>query len=472
MEEYIRLEEEKARRHSKVYNWEIATYGRFWNDDEVHNLKFIETKFPAIVFDDTFTSQEALSREPTVSPLNDDEINFRLSFDEYDDEHYTIIFDKNLFSYKIISIDDLKMDSENDNDKVNMPSFPSPDLMISYFDDLDYLKDFNNEFLAIVYDDALTSRLDFITEPIVIPQHDDEFNLNDETSFSKCDEMEQKILYFNDLFPFNGKLVFKNGYGVLDMALPYRNHRHSYLRFKGLEYTDVDIMNFEERLGMLRDRLCLLAKLGGGYLRFEAHYYTILFWSFLVRLDLERRRLSRLDSMHTGLRVRGKSPTRGSDCLQGRISSVGDFLGTTPSYTSIKDPMLRLCHMMIACSITRRSQAPDKPRDQRGNKLLRLVPLEVAEDALAVYEGALAILAPVQREVLDSMAHDFSRFTTRTITRLSRMMDQAGVRYTSYADFQIPYMRRTRRRTDDVDTSAPQQPDPYSPLPLLLISIL
>ncbi|GKD89932.1 hypothetical protein Tco_1365439 [Tanacetum coccineum] len=42
------------------------------------------------------------------------------------------------------------------------------------------------------------------------------------------------------------------------------------------------------------------------------------------------------------------------------ISSVGDFLGTTPSYTSIKDSMFRLCHRLIACNITRRSQAPEK----------------------------------------------------------------------------------------------------------------
>ncbi|GJZ68531.1 hypothetical protein Tco_0631771 [Tanacetum coccineum] len=49
-----------------------------------------------------------------------------------------------------------------------------------------------------------------------------------------------------------------------------------------------------------------------------------------------------------------------------------------------------------------------------------------------------------QREVLNSMARDFSRFTTWTVTRLSRMMDQDGVRYTSYADFQISYVRRTR----------------------------
>ncbi|GJW60298.1 hypothetical protein Tco_0109633 [Tanacetum coccineum] len=43
-----------------------------------------------------------------------------------------------------------------------------------------------------------------------------------------------------------------------------------------------------------------------------------------------------------------------------RISSAEDFLGTTPSYTFIKDPMLRLCHRLIACSIAGRSQAPEK----------------------------------------------------------------------------------------------------------------
>ncbi|GJZ64409.1 hypothetical protein Tco_0620830 [Tanacetum coccineum] len=42
------------------------------------------------------------------------------------------------------------------------------------------------------------------------------------------------------------------------------------------------------------------------------------------------------------------------------VSSVGDFLGTTPSYTAIQDPVLRLCHRLIACSIAGRSQAPEK----------------------------------------------------------------------------------------------------------------
>ncbi|GKD04577.1 hypothetical protein Tco_1179551 [Tanacetum coccineum] len=44
------------------------------------------------------------------------------------------------------------------------------------------------------------------------------------------------------------------------------------------------------------------------------------------------------------------------------IESVGfrDFLGTPPSYTLIRDPMLRRCHRLITCNITRRSQAPEK----------------------------------------------------------------------------------------------------------------
>ncbi|GKD73126.1 hypothetical protein Tco_1331408, partial [Tanacetum coccineum] len=116
MEEYIRLEEEKAHRR-------------------------------AIVFKDALTSEVTLSCEPTVSPLNDHKIDFRTSFDESDEEDYT------------------------------------PE--VSYFDDLDFFKDFENEFPAIVYNDALTSKLDFLIEPNLSSQHIDKFNLKDETSLSE-----------------------------------------------------------------------------------------------------------------------------------------------------------------------------------------------------------------------------------------------------------------------------------------------
>nr|GFA07828.1 hypothetical protein [Tanacetum cinerariifolium] len=91
MEEYIRLEEEKARRRVKVYNWETATYGKICDNEDVHDLRSIKIEFPDIVFNDTLTSEATLSCEPTVSSLNNDEIDFRISFDESDNEDCTHI---------------------------------------------------------------------------------------------------------------------------------------------------------------------------------------------------------------------------------------------------------------------------------------------------------------------------------------------------------------------------------------------
>ncbi|GKC11831.1 hypothetical protein Tco_1008613 [Tanacetum coccineum] len=141
--------------------------------------------------------------EPTVSSLNDNEIDFRISFDESDDEDYTVVYDENSFFYKIISVNNLKTDFENNNEKVNMPSFPLPEPEVSYFNDLYFFNDFENKFPAIVYNDALTSKSDLLTEPTISLRHIDEFDLKDETSLFECDEEEQNILYFNDLLPFN-----------------------------------------------------------------------------------------------------------------------------------------------------------------------------------------------------------------------------------------------------------------------------
>ncbi|GJX82107.1 hypothetical protein Tco_0331588 [Tanacetum coccineum] len=157
--------EEKAQRAGRTFNWQTATYGKVkYYEDEDDCFTNFKSEFPAIVFNNNVTSNEILSCEPTVSSLNN-EIDFRISFDESDDEDYT------------------------------------PE--VSYFNDLDFFKDFENEFLAIVYNDALTSKLDLLTEPTISPRHIDEFDLKDKTSLSECDKEEQNILYFNDLFPFN-----------------------------------------------------------------------------------------------------------------------------------------------------------------------------------------------------------------------------------------------------------------------------
>ncbi|GKE29395.1 hypothetical protein Tco_1444779 [Tanacetum coccineum] len=200
MEEYIKFKEEKAHRRGRVFNWQTATYGKV-RDDGLYDLRSVEAEFPAIVIDDTVTPQDALSCKSQVSTPGNDEIDFRISFDESDDEDYTIICDINSFSYKMISVNNLKTDSKNDNEKAGIPSFLPPKPTTSYIDDLDFFNDFKNKFLAIVYNDAQTSKPDLLTEPILNPRHIDEFN--NETSVSEYDEEEQNILYFNDIFPFN-----------------------------------------------------------------------------------------------------------------------------------------------------------------------------------------------------------------------------------------------------------------------------
>nr|GFA63862.1 hypothetical protein [Tanacetum cinerariifolium] len=43
----------------------------------------------------------------------------------------------------------------------------------------------------------------FSSEPTISPQHVDEVDLKDETSFPEYDDEEYNVISFNDLFPFN-----------------------------------------------------------------------------------------------------------------------------------------------------------------------------------------------------------------------------------------------------------------------------
>ncbi|GJX34683.1 zinc finger, CCHC-type containing protein [Tanacetum coccineum] len=139
----------KSRQQFAVFILDYTTLKMDKPNITMEEYIWTERKSSRRVFNDTLTSEAALPYEPTVDSLNNDEIDFRISFDESDDEDCT------------------------------------------------------NEFSAIVYNDTLTSKSDFLTEPALSPQHINECNLKDETSFSKCDEEEQNVLYFNDLFPFN-----------------------------------------------------------------------------------------------------------------------------------------------------------------------------------------------------------------------------------------------------------------------------
>ncbi|GJX91383.1 hypothetical protein Tco_0344709 [Tanacetum coccineum] len=91
MYEYIRIQEEKALSRGETFNWKTATYGKTeYCEDEDDCFTNFETKFPAIILDNTLTSDAAISCGPTISPLNDNEIDFRISFDDLYDEEYRV----------------------------------------------------------------------------------------------------------------------------------------------------------------------------------------------------------------------------------------------------------------------------------------------------------------------------------------------------------------------------------------------
>ncbi|GJW66760.1 hypothetical protein Tco_0121184 [Tanacetum coccineum] len=125
MEEFVQYETEKALKNGKVYNWEIATYSKNRYVEHVHYLRFFETEFPAIVYDDALTSELVFSSEPTVSPQHVKEVDLKIeiSFYESDDEDYTVIYDNDLFSCKIISFNDLKSNTDNDDDKFDIKQY-------------------------------------------------------------------------------------------------------------------------------------------------------------------------------------------------------------------------------------------------------------------------------------------------------------------------------------------------------------
>ncbi|GJT25402.1 hypothetical protein Tco_0895339 [Tanacetum coccineum] len=489
-------------------------------DDSLTNFK---TEYPTIVFDNT--SDAALSYEPMVSPLNENKIDFRISFDEFDDEDYMVIFDENSFSYKIISVDKLKMDSNNENDKVNMPSFPLPDPMISHSDDLYFFKDFEDEFPIITYNDDLTSKL---TKPYDI--QDDEINAT-QSSGRNAINIDNK----------SSDKPLKTGH---DMApLPSRDQRHPWLSYLVEGYAEDIVYNFEQRLetiwgrsvnrvdvldfatltdGMrqtLGDRLRMVYIGDDRQELFTSHACRRLFeirapllggairrmtWrQFILALGLHTD--EEIEEAGFGAYWLGSErviPNKGD--LRDywiEISFDKDFFRLDPSYIFIRDPMRRLCHRMIACSISGRGQAPKKvtrvdlfylcsmdrgtanvsyPLAQylfrhaearkSGARFSGVTSLGVlqlildwlpdttasapraAEDAPAVDEGAQADPAPVKVPQPSPPA-------PRTMQQRISMLEEEAFDSTLVGRSQLPYQRRTRRRTDDASTSSPQQPD-------------
>nr|GEY72515.1 hypothetical protein [Tanacetum cinerariifolium] len=91
MEEHVQYETKKALRNGKVYTWEL--------------LRMVRSGF---------------SSKDTVSSQHVNEINLKneTSLSKNNDEEYNVISYNNLFPFNIISVNDSKLDTNNDDDKI------------------------------------------------------------------------------------------------------------------------------------------------------------------------------------------------------------------------------------------------------------------------------------------------------------------------------------------------------------------
>ncbi|GJZ08773.1 hypothetical protein Tco_0543056, partial [Tanacetum coccineum] len=92
-------------------DWELATLRLKWTTQHYYG-RYISGSLEEekvshgmpIVFNDALMSEVALSCEPMVSPLNDNQIDFTISFDESDDEDYTDLAGKQIDNVGEVSI--------------------------------------------------------------------------------------------------------------------------------------------------------------------------------------------------------------------------------------------------------------------------------------------------------------------------------------------------------------------------------
>ncbi|GKB01391.1 hypothetical protein Tco_0829435 [Tanacetum coccineum] len=107
----------------------------------------------------------------------------------------------------------------------------------------------------------------------------------------------------------------------------------------------------------LGDRSCSLDMLGGGRARCSMIWRQFI-WALRLHTD-EEMAGDGFDGYWADS-LRGIATKADLSGYWSRIDFDGDFLEMVPSYTSIRDPLSRLCHRLIALSISGRGQAPEK----------------------------------------------------------------------------------------------------------------
>ncbi|GJT84002.1 retrovirus-related pol polyprotein from transposon TNT 1-94 [Tanacetum coccineum] len=262
-------------------------------------------------------------------------------------------------------------------------------------------------------------------------------------------ETEFSAIIFNDWVGFD----FAYGASTLE-------ERGILLRFEGLKYTDVDIADFEERLERIYGRgvpkVYVFDFKGLNDLMAKGLSSRMLMEHGRVRRRISWREFILGMGLHTADEIKSvgfsaywaesarQIPDKGDlSTYWVGISYAGNFLGPAPSYTSIRDLMLRLCHRYLRMFASGRKRGAMISRGQFVACL--------AEHFGLLIEERLQGLTVIIRDL-----HMIDMAELR-IARLEE--DMHRMRGALGEQRKILYVRRTRRRIDDASTSAPQQPE-------------
>ncbi|GJT81655.1 retrovirus-related pol polyprotein from transposon TNT 1-94 [Tanacetum coccineum] len=421
-----------------------AAYNTLVNEEELTGFTSIrrthqeDTAYPCLHFTRNHDELKTYTSYPRAS-IRRIQVRFLVS----DFQPRFIMDDSNITMEEYIKLEEekaqrhgrtfncLKMDSENENNKVNMSSSPGP--TISHSDDLDFFKDFENEFSAITYNDDLTSKL---TEPSDID--DDEINVTQSSERNAINidtkGSDKPMKMCHDMAP-----------------LPSRDHRHPWLRMS------------DTKMGLdVADTLCF--QLGGVRRRMTRRQFIL---ALGLHTDEEMAEAGNAEGRTSGARLSGGHFIR---CLAAYFGLVSDQGLRGLSVVTCELPLIDLhererLNICVRVGDTWAWVALGPESTRAGTLATATYPQDYgAEDFQAQVQELRRSIVRLRGDVA-RLITDQGRFATWMVSCMTQLMDASGRTYHAFdsalvGSSQLPYQRRTRRRTDDANTSAPQQPDP------------
>ncbi|GJX49733.1 hypothetical protein Tco_0276578 [Tanacetum coccineum] len=330
------------------------------------------------------------------------------------------------------------MNSKNENDKVNIPSSPSLEPTTGYIDDLDFFKDFENEFPSIAYNDDIKSKSD----PLI------------EHSGSEAPMAQIHVRIWRDIV-VQATAEASRRYGLVGFNQVYTGDEGA-----GLFTSNAWRRLFEIRAPLVRELIleslstCRMSDTEMGLdvadtlcFQLGAHFGLVsdprLRGLSVVTSELHLIDLHKLGMINICLRVGdtwawiASGPERQSDAAAGALGVTKDAPAVDEGAQADPAPV----------------QTPQPPPPAP-----RTIQQMVSRLEEEVHELRQSIVRPrgdIARSITDQ-----SRFATWMVSCMTKLMDASGRTYQAFdntlvGSSQLPYQRCTRRRTDDASTSAP-----------------